>query len=43
MKIAVAGAAGFVGSNLIPVLEEHGHDIIALDRAPVEQDVDAAY
>ena len=31
MKILVTGAAGFVGRNLIPVLENYGHEIIGTD------------
>lgn len=31
MRIAVAGADGFVGSNLIPYLDSKGHEVVALD------------
>ncbi|MFF2082507.1 NAD-dependent epimerase/dehydratase family protein [Nocardia sp. NPDC058176] len=33
MKVAVTGAAGYLGTNLIPQLIERGHEIIAIDRA----------
>lgn len=29
MKILVSGATGFVGRHLVPLLAEHGHDVIA--------------
>lgn len=32
MKIAVTGAAGFVGVNLVTQLVEAGHEVIAIDR-----------
>lgn len=41
MRIAVAGAAGFVGSNLVPALQDKGHDVVALDRASIEDDVES--
>ncbi len=34
MKIAVAGASGFVGSRLCPALEDEGHEVVALTRNP---------
>ena len=34
MRIAVAGASGFVGRRLCPALEEAGHDVVALTRRP---------
>lgn len=34
-KIAITGAAGLVGQNLIPRLKAHGHgDIVAIDKHP---------
>ncbi|GGN69277.1 NAD-dependent epimerase/dehydratase [Nocardia rhizosphaerihabitans] len=33
MKVAVTGAAGYLGTNLIPQLVERGHEVVAIDRA----------
>ena len=32
MKVAVTGAAGFLGANLAELLVESGHDVVAIDR-----------
>ncbi|GAA3039710.1 NAD-dependent epimerase/dehydratase family protein [Gordonia defluvii] len=38
MRVAVTGAAGFVGTNLIDELISDGHDVVAIDRdIPSEQ------
>ena len=31
-KIAVAGATGRVGRHVVDVLEEHGHEAVAMSR-----------
>ncbi|MFC4373593.1 NAD-dependent epimerase/dehydratase family protein [Nocardia halotolerans] len=39
MKVAVTGAAGYLGTNLIPQLVERGHEVVAIDRvAPTTSD-----
>lgn len=32
MRIVVTGSAGFVGTNLIPRLQESGHEVVGVDR-----------
>lgn len=34
LRVAVAGASGFVGSLLVPALVEAGYDVVALTRLP---------
>lgn len=34
MKVAVTGAAGFLGINVVDALLAEGHDVLALDRVP---------
>lgn len=34
MKVAVTGAAGFLGINVVNALLAEGHDVLALDRVP---------
>lgn len=32
MKVAVTGAAGYLGTNLLPLLVDRGHQVVAIDR-----------
>lgn len=41
MKVAVTGAAGYLGTNLLPLLTERGDEITAIDRV-TPQHADAA-
>jgi uncharacterized protein YbjT (DUF2867 family) len=34
MKILLTGASGYIGTRLIPILLEEGHDVVALARSP---------
>ncbi len=34
MRVLVAGASGFVGRRLCPVLQASGHDVVAMTRNP---------
>ena len=34
MKIAVTGASGRIGSAVVALALEHGHEVVAIDRAP---------
>lgn len=36
MRIAITGAAGLVGHELTPVLEQAGHEVLGLDKAAVD-------
>ncbi|RJO68370.1 NAD-dependent epimerase/dehydratase family protein [Nocardia panacis] len=39
MKVAVTGAAGYLGTNLLPRLVARGHEVVAIDRlAPTGSD-----
>lgn len=38
MKILVAGAAGVIGRQLLPLLKEAGHDVAGLTRSPAKAD-----
>jgi dTDP-4-dehydrorhamnose reductase len=36
MKILVTGAQGMLGQDLVPILEEYGHTVVACDRAEMD-------
>jgi nucleoside-diphosphate-sugar epimerase len=36
MKVFVTGATGAIGAPLIPMLLEHGHEVVALTRSPAK-------
>jgi uncharacterized protein YbjT (DUF2867 family) len=38
VRIAVAGATGYIGSRLVPRLLEAGHDVVCLARTPAKLD-----
>lgn len=42
MKIALTGAAGFIGSHVLTDLQEHGHEVTALVRNEAQADAIAA-
>ena len=39
MKIVVTGASGFVGTSLVPFLEQRGHDVVPLSPVQVAGDI----
>lgn len=43
MRIAVTGAAGFVGLNVLDALLARGHDLLALDLGPLRPEATAAF
>jgi uncharacterized protein len=43
MKVAVTGASGLVGSALVPVLRDAGHDVLTLTRRAPEGDAQVAW
>jgi len=36
MRVAVTGAAGFLGANVVNTLVEDGHDVVAIDRVATD-------
>ncbi|MDH3471880.1 MAG: NAD(P)H-binding protein, partial [Acidimicrobiia bacterium] len=38
MRIAVAGATGYIGSRLVPQLLDAGHEVVCLARTPGKLD-----
>ena len=43
MKVAMTGAAGYIGSHILSELHEHGHEVTALVRDDAQADVVAAH
>src|ERR1700756_5616956 len=43
MKVALTGAAGFVGSHILTELHDHGHKVTALVRDDAQADVAQAH
>ena len=37
MKILITGAAGYIGSVLVPILLQKGHEVIAVDNFMYKQ------
>jgi dihydroflavonol-4-reductase len=37
MRVAITGAAGFLGTNLVRLLAGDGHEVVAIDRVPVAE------
>lgn len=43
MNILIAGASGFIGSELVPFLRQKGHKVVSLVRDPLSQGPDAVW
>jgi nucleoside-diphosphate-sugar epimerase len=43
MKVAVTGATGFLGTNLINQLVDRGHEITAIDRVRSDKELRINY
>ena len=39
MKVALTGATGYIGSHVLTELEDHGHEVTALDRDDTQADI----
>src|SRR5256884_5058302 len=42
MKVALTGATGFIGSNVLTELQQHGHEVTALVRGDAQAEAVAA-
>jgi hypothetical protein len=43
MKVAVAGSSGFIGSALVPLLTENGHDVVRMVRGTARSPGDVSW
>lgn len=42
MRVAITGATGFIGRNLVPALQGSGHDVVGIGRSPMGREALAA-